>query len=217
MIVYASVTVVILAVSLVAGVYYFSSGANATSKDREILILRAQVLLENATILELKRTILQLNANLTALSQRLAALSLNQTINSLELTILTHQIAALQNETAQLSLELAVAEQVGNLSVSTLVANETVTVQPGATATATSQANGSNGTLVFYSPVGCPVSGHTIQATSAQYKLYILLDSAGASESSYFASVSGQPYTVYLQNVGTAPVQCTFSLLYVQH
>lgn len=213
----ASLAVFILAVSLVGGAFYYSSNAAVLSKDQEILGLRATVLSQNATILQLEIDILRLNANLTNLNAEVTALSINQTANKINLAVLTSQVSTLQNESALLSLELAVAERVGGLAVLTYVADRTTSVQPGGAVEVTNQANGYNGTLAFLSTNGCPSSGEDVNMIGSQYTLGIILNSTGPPLMSDFSNLSGEPFSVYMQNVGSTPVQCTFSLLYVRH
>ena len=212
----AVAAIVIVLVSLVALTFYYSSNAALAEKDAEILTLQTKLLTANATILQLQVKILGLDANLTSLYQVLAGLAVNQTVSTLQLASLNGQIAKLQNESALAQLELAVAEQVGKLSVNVYAVNETLTVQPGTTLQVTSQPNGYNGTLVFFGTSGCPSPGDSVPSTSPQFLMYILLDSRSPPLTSDFARLSGQPYSVYLQNVGNTAVSCTFSVLFVR-
>jgi hypothetical protein len=142
---------------------------------------------------------------------------LNSTITSLQTWLNGNitQARALQNDSARLQLELSIVEQVGKLSIYTYYVNDTMTVAPNSTVLLTSQVNGYNGTIVFISPNGCYSAGAQAESVQPQYVLDILLNSNSPPLTSAYTSLSGQPYSVYFKNIGSSPVQCTFSLFYV--
>lgn len=211
------VTVALVVVSLGAASYYYTSTSALSAKNQEILRLRITALAENASILQLELSILSLNSNITSLNQEIASLQQSQAASAAEAAALRNSVSQLKNESALLGLELAVAEKVGSLSVLTYFVNDTVTVPPSTTFEVTSQANGYNGTIVFMSPNGCPSTGGNLSSVTPRYVDYIWLSSKGTPLLAYYDSIKGQPFTLYLQNVGTSPVECTFSLFYVRH
>ena len=188
--------IALLLLSLVTGSLYYSANSQLSAKDQEILRLRSAAL----------------NGNLTILRQELTLLQLNSTISSLGGSLTRYQ-----NESAYLRLELSVAEQVGGFTVVVYFANETVGTDPGTSVEVTTQANGHNGTLALLPQSGCPISGGDLQSTGARNTLYVWLDSSAPAAQSAYYSLNGLPFSVYLQNRGTAAVACRVSLLYVQH
>jgi len=166
------------------------------AKDAELLHLRNTILKENLTILQQELVILALNSNMSSLNQN---------------------VLRLANQSAFLRLELYVAQQVGKLSVVTYFANQTFTLTASTTIEVTSQANGHNGTLVLLSPGACPISGYNLQSSGTQHLLYLQLDLRSKPVKSAYYDLNGQPFSVFLQNVGSSQVACKISLLYVQH
>jgi hypothetical protein len=192
---FVAATVLLLLVSLGSASYYYSTSSSLSAKDQQILRLRAAVLTENESILLLELNALRFTSNIATLDQ---------------------QVARLENQTAILRMELSVAEQQGKIQVLTYFANRTVSIPANSTVEVTSQAPGHNGTIVFLSPGGCPISGKNVQSTSPQYLLYILVDSRAKPEQSAYYTVNGQPFSLFLENVGPTQVACRFSLLYVE-
>lgn len=210
------VTVALLVVSAWAVTYYDSSSSELAVKNQEVLRLHAIALAENITVLQLQMQIVSIGANVSILNQRIVTLLQERAASNVLIANLTGQVQALKNQSAWLSLELAAVEGIGKLSVSVLVANDTITLPTNSSIAITSQANSHNGTLAFLSPAGCPISGQTVQSTSSQYVLHIQFSpGASLSRSSYY-TVGSVPFSVYYDDVGSSPVECTFSLLYVQ-
>jgi hypothetical protein len=192
---FVGVVILLLLVSVGAASYNNSANSALATKDLEILKLRALLLTENASLLIMQLNALRLNADLSTLSQK---------------------VATLQNQSALLRMELSVAQQAGKFQVVAYIANKSVLLSVGTTLEVTSQVPGHNGTLVFLSPGRCPTSGSMVQSTSPQYLLYILVDSRAKPSQSGFYTVSGQSFSLFLENVGPSIVLCKFSLLYVE-
>jgi hypothetical protein len=213
---FTAATVVLMIVSVAAGAYYYTANSELQSKDREIITLRASLLVENATALELELKVIELDTNISALSQEITSLAQSEGTSSAQITSLTLQLLNLKNQSAFASLELSAAEQVGNLSFVPYFVNDTVSVPAGTSMEVASEAGGYNGTLVFISPAGCPSPGEDLKSTTPQYVEYLLLSPGASPSKSLYARIAGQPFSFYLQNVGQSAVLCTFSLLFVR-
>jgi hypothetical protein len=213
---FTAATVVLIIVSVAAGAYYYSANSSLQSKDREILSLRASLLVENATALELELKIIELDTNVTGLTQKITSLTQSEGSSSAEISSLTLQLLSLKNQSAYASLELLAAEQVANLSFVPFFLNDTVSVPPGSSMELASESGGYNGTLAFISPAGCPSPGENLQSTTPQYVEYLLLSPGATTLKSQYARIGGQPFSFYLKNVGQSAVECTFSLIFVR-
>jgi hypothetical protein len=213
---FTAATVVLIIVSVAAGAYYYTANSELQSKDREILSLRASLLVENATALELELKIIELDTNMSALTQEITALTQSEGASSSQISSLTLQLLSLKNQSAFASLELSAAEHIGNLSFVPFFVNDTVSVPPGSSMEIASESSGYNGTLAFISPAGCPSPGENLKSTTPQYVEYLLLSPGALPSKSQYARIDGQPFSFYLQNVGQSAVQCTFSLLFVR-
>lgn len=213
---FATVAMLLLSVALVAGGVYLVSSSELGAKDQEILHLRAEMLSQNATALGLELKITELEVNITGLDLRIATLQEGQVTSAAELASLGAEVLKLENQSAWLNLELSVVAQSANLSVVTLVENRTMAVPPGGTPEVVSQPGGHNGTLVFVSPEGCPSSGVDVQSAGSKHTVSYILNSSAPLLRSDYRALGPDPFSVYLPNVGPAPVGCTFSLLYVQ-
>jgi hypothetical protein len=209
------VAVLLLVVSLVAANYYSTSSSELSTKNLEILRLRVSGLTENSTLLQTELVVLALNSSIARLNSVIASLQSNLTASRAESGNLTSQIASLENRSALLSLQLSVVENVAKVSLITLFANYSLSVQPNSTVPLASEPGGSNGTIAFLSSKGCQSAGTQTGSVTPTFALQILLDSRGGTLVSSYHRVAGQPFTVAFKNVGPTTVQCTFSLFFV--
>jgi cell division protein FtsB len=198
---FVAVAVVLLLVSSAFAYYYLNSASELSDRNREVASLQSNLN--------------ELNAKVSSLNLEIDNLQSNQTASKALLSSLELEVSQLQNDSARLQLELSIVEQVGKLSIYTYYVNDTMTVAPNSTVLLTSQVNGYNGTIVFISPNGCYSAGAQAESVQPQYVLDILLNSNSPPLTSAYTSLSGQPYSVYFKNIGSSPVQCTFSLFYV--
>jgi hypothetical protein len=198
---FVAVIVVLLLVSSAFAYYYLNSASDLSDRNREVASLESNLN--------------ELNAKVSSLNQGIANLQSNQTASKALLSSLELEVSQLQNDSALLQLELSIVEQIGKLSIFTYYVNDTMTAAPNSTVLLTSQVNGYNGTIVFISPNGCYSAGTQAESVQPQYVLDILLNSNSPLLTSAYTSLSGQPYSVYFKNIGSSPVQCTFSLFYV--
>lgn len=209
--------VALLVLTLGTAAYYYSTSAALQAKDQEILRTRIAMLAQNATILNLQLEILSLDQNITGLNRQVVSLLQGRAASNVQIASLTSQVAGLENRSALLGLELSVAENAtGHFAVYSYSVNRTVTIPQSSTIQVESQAPGRAGTLVYLSPGGCPSGGSGIGPSTSVFEYSIKLDPGSATvvRSSYeYTNMTAFAFS--FQNVGAAPVSCTFSLFYV--
>ena len=133
--------------------------------------------------------------------------------------VMTTQPATSGNITAEnqlLQQEISFLEKDGNLGLDVLAVNKTVTVPPQDSLL---YANiiGYNGTLEFESTNGCNMNVMKVgnEFVNGTHLFVFPLDaSAMRLAGGTYSDLSGN-FSVLFQNVGTSPVNCTFSLFYV--
>lgn len=203
--------ILLLVVSAAFAYYYFDSQAALMNSDQNGIRWKAAYDSQKLTALTLQLEILSLNQNITNLDQQIASL---QTNNTLQILSLRNQVAQLQNKSALATLQLSIIEHVSKLTFTQLVVNQTVMLSPNSTTVAASGGVGHNGTFVFISPTGCAATG-TQNVSSTPIVENILLNSKSPPLTSFYASYSSQPFTVYFKNIGPVAERCTYSALFV--
>ncbi|MGD0638239.1 MAG: helix-turn-helix domain-containing protein [Nitrososphaerales archaeon] len=212
----------IIVLSSVAVIQQQQMGNTSRNDDGSIASLQAVLSSDSAQAKALNSTVATLNSRITALNSTIATLSSNQSAlisqrQALELQVssLDLRVSQLQNASSQLQMELSAIEQVEKVIVLPMYVNQTMTIPANTTVPLNQQLNGHNGTIIWLSDRGCYSAGSRGGLVGNQYTVNILLNSRSLPLTSLVTTIGPSPFAIVFQNIGTASVQCTFSMFWV--
>jgi len=210
---YALVALVIIVTALFA-YYYFESQSSLSQKDQQIASLESSLRVQQLNATRLQQAGEKVNETIASLISEISTLRTNQSASQLRLSELTAQLSALRNQSALYSVEAGLIYQITGIDSVQLFVNATMTFHPNSTTIVGAGSGGSNWTLAFLSPGGCPVTSiQQLNQTSLLIKMVV--NSAGKDVTSDFASIGPQPSTLEFVNSGQASVECHFSMYMV--